>query len=368
MKTEHILVMRFSAIGDVAMVVPVVASLAKQYPHVRITVLSRPFARPFFDHLAPNVGFMAADMKSEYHGVRGLNALYRRLTAKQFTAVADLHNVLRSGYLRMRFNLGRYKVAHINKHRKGKRMLVRTQDKVMRQQPTAIENYMEVLEVLGYPVTLDFHSIFEHEGPDLTMLPDDLQADKGGPWIGIAPFAAHEGKVYPTDLMEQVVAMLCERHPDGRLLLFGGGSDEMAVFDAWEAKYAQCMNASKRLDGFRQELTLMSRLDVMLSMDSANMHLATLTATPVVSIFGATHPYAGFLGYGMTQDDVVQVDDLDCRPCSVFGNKPCLHGDYACMRRITPEMVVEKVEGRMKDERETPSRPPRGEEWMKDEG
>jgi hypothetical protein len=170
------------------------------------------------------------------------------------------------------------------------------------------------------------------------------------------------------DLMEQVVAMLCERHPDGRLLLFGGGSDEMAVFDAWEAKYAQCMNASKRLDGFRQELTLMSRLDVMLSMDSANMHLATLTATPVVSIFGATHPYAGFLGYGMTQDDVVQVDNLDCRPCSVFGNKPCMRGDYACMRRITPEMVVEKVEGRMKDERETPSRPPRGEEWMKDEG
>ena len=108
MKTEHILVIRFSAMGDVAMTVPVIQSLAKQYPKVRITVLSRPFARPFFEDLAPNVGFMEADIKGEYKGVKGLNALYRRLIAKQFTAIADLHSVLRSDYLRMRFNLDNF--------------------------------------------------------------------------------------------------------------------------------------------------------------------------------------------------------------------------------------------------------------------
>ena len=104
MKTEHILVIRFSAIGDVAMTVPVIYSLAKQYPNVRITMLSRPFARPFYENLAPNVSFMEADVKQEYHGIKGLNALYRRLTAKHFTAIADLHNVLRSNFLRLRFN------------------------------------------------------------------------------------------------------------------------------------------------------------------------------------------------------------------------------------------------------------------------
>ena len=112
MKKEHILVIRFSALGDVAMMVPVVWSLAQQYPDIRITVLSRKFARPLFDDLAPNVNFMEADVSKEYHGVRGLNALYRRLVAKQFTKVADLHNVLRSEYLRLRFNLGRYRVEH----------------------------------------------------------------------------------------------------------------------------------------------------------------------------------------------------------------------------------------------------------------
>ena len=118
MKKEHILVIRFSALGDVAMTVPVIWALAHQYPDIRITVLSRKYARTLFDDLAPNVNFMEADLKVEYHGIKGLNALYRRLVAKQFTKVADLHNVLRSEYLRLRFNFGRYRVEHINKHRK----------------------------------------------------------------------------------------------------------------------------------------------------------------------------------------------------------------------------------------------------------
>lgn len=111
MKTDHILIMRFSAMGDVAMTVPVVCALAKEYPNLRVTMLSQPFARPLFENLAPNVSFMEADIKNEYKGITGLNALYRRLTAKHFTAIADLHNVLRSSYLRMRFNLGQNKVA-----------------------------------------------------------------------------------------------------------------------------------------------------------------------------------------------------------------------------------------------------------------
>ena len=84
MKKEHILVIRFSALGDVAMAVPVVWALATQYPDVRITVLSRAFARPLFADLAPNVNFMEADLKHEYRGMRGLNALYRRLVANDW--------------------------------------------------------------------------------------------------------------------------------------------------------------------------------------------------------------------------------------------------------------------------------------------
>ena len=357
MKTEHILVIRFSAMGDVAMTVPVVYSLARQYPSVRITVLSRPFARPFFENLAPNLGFMEADIKGEYKGVKGLNALYRRLIAKQFTAIADLHSVLRSGYLRMRFNLANFKVAHIDKHRKGKRKLIATSGKVFVQQPTSFQNYADVFAELGYPVNLDFTSIFSEEGGDLSILSPHIFEDKDGfihqpgdksaPWIGIAPFAAHKGKIYPTEQMEKVIQKLIHTYPHSRIFLFGGGADENAIMNSWAEKYPQAVNASAQLHGLSEELILMSHLHVMVSMDSANMHLASLVNTPVVSIWGATHPYAGFMGWNQDCKNAVQID-LPCRPCSIYGNKPCMRGDYACLNKIAPEDIVYRICGILK--------------------
>ena len=340
---DHLLIIRFSALGDIAMAVPVVASLARQYPDLRITVLSRPFARVLFESLAPNVGFMGADIKKEYAGLRGMNALYRRLVAKNITAVADFHNILRSNYLRLRFNLGHYHVAHINKHRRGKHRLTRNNDKVMEQQPTSFHNYLEVLARLGYTVEPTFTSIFPPEGGHLRLLPHVIgEKKKFQQWIGIAPFAAHKGKIYPEQNMEKVIVQLIQRHPSCRIFLFGGGGDEKVVIDGWAEKYKNCINASAVVGGLKNELILMSHLDVMISMDSANMHLASLTATPVVSIWGATHPFAGFMGWHQNPDNAIGLN-LPCRPCSVYGNKPCLRGDYACLKNISPEMVLEKV-------------------------
>ncbi len=345
MKTEHILIMRFSAMGDVAMTVPVVYSLAKQYPTVRITVLSRPFARPFFENLAPNVGFMEADIKGEYKGIKGLNALYRRLIAKQFTAIADLHSVLRSDYLRMRFNLANFRVAHIDKHRKGKRKLVSTNGKKMEQQPSSFQNYADVFAQLGYPVHLDFESIFPQGGGNLDLLPASVTEDTAERplWIGIAPFAAHAGKIYPPQLMEKVIQGIIHKHSHSRIFLFGGGATETPTLNEWAEKFPQVINASAQLHGLSEELILMSHLTVMVSMDSANMHLASLVGTPVVSIWGATHPYAGFMGWHQDPNNAVQID-LPCRPCSIYGNKPCMRGDFACMKNISPELIIHRID------------------------
>lgn len=343
MKKEHILVIRFSALGDVAMAVPVVYSLAKQHPDIRITVLSRNMARPLFENLAPNVGFMGADLKGEYRGIRGLNALYRRLTAKQFTAIADLHSVLRSEFLRMRFNMSNCKVAHINKHRKGRRKLTSIDNRHLSQQPTTFQNYVEVFEQLGYSINIQFTSIFPSEGGDLSMLPATMNTKNAGEqWIGIAPFAAHEGKIYPTHLMHQVIAQLTQQHPQARIFLFGRGEKEDKYFTEWCQEFPTCTYVSQHIDSMYEELILMSHLEVMLSMDSANMHLASLTGIPVVSVWGATHPLAGFMGWNQSKDNAIQAD-LDCRPCSIFGQKPCKRGDYACLNLIKPETIVEKI-------------------------
>lgn len=344
MKTEHILIIRFSALGDIAMMVPVVYSLAKQYPHLRITVLSRPFARPLFEELASNVGFMEADVSNEYRGVKGLNALYRRLMAKNFTAIADLHNIIRSKYLRLRFNLGRHKVAHVNKHHGEKRRLTNQNNKQLRQLTTAFQNYADVFAELGYPVKLEFTSIFPQEGGNLHLLPPQVGERKGfQQWIGVAPFAAHRNKVYPLDKMEEVIQTIIQKHPSCRIFLFGGGGKEKEVIDGWQQKYEACTNASALLRSIDKELILMSHLDVLVSMDSANMHLASLVNTPVVSVWGATHPYAGFLGWKQDTAHIVQVD-LPCRPCSIYGRKACARGDLACMHEIQPVNIINKVE------------------------
>lgn len=343
MKREHILIMRFSALGDVAMTVPVVYSLATAYPDVRVTVLSRGFARAFFEDLAPNVSFMEADVKNEYSGIRGLNALYRRLTAKNFTAIADFHDVLRTEYLRMRFTVEGYKVAHVDKHRRLRRMLIAHHSKGVEQLPTPFKSYADTLSKLGYPVTLGFRSIFPAEGGNLNLLPAIIGPKKNyEQWIGIAPFAAHKGKVYPQRLMRQVIDMVASRYPTARLFLFGRGTEEEQTFDKWCADVPRCVNVSRHLEAMQQELILMSHLDLMLSMDSANMHLASIVGTPVVSVWGATHPAAGFMGWNQGPDHAVQID-LPCRPCSIYGNKPCQRGDYACMKNIPPEQIVERM-------------------------
>ena len=340
---EHLLIIRFSAMGDVAMTVPIISALAEQYPKLHITVLSRPFAGAFFKGLAPNVSFMGADLKHEYKGLLGLRKLSKRLQAKQFSGVADFHDVLRSKLLRYRFWLSGVPVASINKHRHERQQLTAREQKVLKPLPTSFDNYAEVLKQLGYPIKYDFMSLFPSEGGDFSVLLSRIEAkEEGEQWIGVAPFAAHKGKMYPWEKMQHVIEKLIADDAHVRIFLFGGGEDELRKLDEFAARVPAVTNASRLLNELKEELILMSHLDVMVSMDSGNMHFASLVGTPVVSIWGATHPYAGFMGWHQHMGNAVQMD-LSCRPCSIFGNKPCFRGDYACMNLLDEATIIARV-------------------------
>jgi ADP-heptose:LPS heptosyltransferase len=232
-------------------------------------------------------------------------------------------------------------VATIYKGRKGKKQLVRPHRKVMTAQQSSFARYADVLARLGYPVSLQFTSIYGNAKGDFSTIEPITGAKNEQQWIGIAPFAKHEGKIYPLDLQEQIVAHFAAR-PDVRVFLFGGGKKEQEVLDGWVKKYPAATSLIGKLS-MSAELCLMSHLTVMLSMDSANMHLESLVGTPVVSVWGATHPYAGFLGWNQSATNAVQID-LPCRPCSVYGQKPCYRKDYACLRKMGPEWVIAKME------------------------
>lgn len=337
----HILVIRFSAIGDVAMTIPVIYSLSIQYPQHEITVLSRKHLEPLFRRLPDNVKFIGVDLAREYEGVWGLNRLFSELKDKHFDYVADLHNVLRTKYLCLRFALSGVPVASIRKGRAGKRKLVRRHHKVFKIQESSFERYADVFKRLGLPVLLNFTSIYGDGKGDFSQIASTVGLKEDKLWIGIAPFAKHKGKIYPLELQEQVVAHFAADLAV-KVFLFGGGKEEQAVLDGWVVKYPTITSMIGKLN-MDTELNLISHLDVMLSMDSANMHLASLVNTPVVSVWGATHPYAGFMGWKQLPMNAVQVD-LFCRPCSVFGQKPCFRGDYACLYGIKPEQIIEKME------------------------
>lgn len=344
----NILVIRFSAFGDVAMTVPVLWSVAHRYPQHRFTVLSRESMRPLFLQMPENVTFHGVNLKQkEYSGLKGMVHLFKELCRQEsFDAVADLHNVLRTQILRFCFLLKGKKCAHINKGKAGKRKLTRRYNKVMVEQPTSFRHYLDVFARLGLSAQMDFTSIYKNKKGDFSRIQDVVGIRKADEhWIGIAPFAAHQGKVYPLEKMEQVISGLGESG-NIRIFLFGAGKDEKTAMNRWAEKYPWVSVP----EGLRMEteLILMSHLDLMVSMDSANMHLASLVHTPVISVWGATHPYCGFMGYGQSPDDALQADGLTCRPCSVFGNKPCFRGDYACLHSITPEMVIRKIEDKIR--------------------
>ena len=337
---KRILVTRFSALGDVAMTIPVLWSIVKQNPDYEIVFVSQGFAAPMVSGIT-GITFVKADLKGKHKGFLGMYKLAKELKQTgEFCCYADLHNVLRTKILRLLLSASIPQLAVIDKGRKEKRALTRKNNKVFAQLGHSVVRYANVFKALGLNNTISFGGLMS-KPCKLQCAEETLLGNKDCTWIGIAPFAKHKGKIYPLNKMEEVIKLLSARE-NTKLFLFGGGPQETETLQSWESKFSNTISLAGKLklDG---ELRVMSNLDVMLSMDSANMHLASLVQTPVVSIWGATHPFAGFYGWEQSQELAVQVD-LSCRPCSVFGDKPCFRKDYACMNNITPQMVVERIE------------------------
>ncbi len=329
--------MRFSSMGDVAMTVPVVKALLDQNPEITVTYVSRPAFAAFFAGI-PRLTFFAADVKNEYDGFTGLLNLKSHLQkVGKYHAIADLHDSLRTKILRRLFRFSGIKVKYVDKGRAEKKLLTRFPYKVLKPLKRTHERYADVFRELGFKVDLDYQLINDLQPITVEIIA--VTGIKDQPWIGITPFAQYKGKTYPIEKMAEVIATLSTQNV--KVFLFGGSSLDQEICSGWETKYANVVSVIRKLN-MQQELDLISQLNVMLSMDSAGMHLASLRGIPVVSIWGATHHYAGFLGYGQSEANIV-ADDIECRPCSVYGNKPCFRKDYACLYHIQPQTVVNSL-------------------------
>jgi len=330
---KHILVIRLSAMGDVAMTIPVLRAFTQQYPNVKITVLTRGFFNPFFRDL-PNVTVFSPDLKGKHKGIFGLLKLSRALAKLNIDAVADLHNVLRTNILKF-FFFG-INVVQIDKGREDKKALINGKNFV--QLTTTHQRYVEVFKQLGFPINLSkpsFPKRKELASKTLAIVGNDSKK-----WIGIAPFATYESKMYPLHLMEEVIKELSKNN---KVLLFGGGEHEIKILNDFESKFNNVVNVAGMLS-LDEELDVISNLDVMLSMDSGNAHIAAMLGINVVTLWGVTHPFAGFYPFNQNPENALLANRniYPEIPTSIYGNKfPESYKNV--MKSISPELVINKI-------------------------
>lgn len=336
----RLLVIRASAFGDVILTLPVLKGMAHKYPGVEIILLTRKNFQPVFMS-QQSLKFFFPDFKARHAGLRGILRLYKDLSeAGPFDHVIDLHDVLRSKILRTLFRIKGTPVSVINKGRKEKRVLVKGD--IKKKLKHSVERYRDAFTDAGFhpeiydtPWIIPSASLIE-EAVKKTEFKERLN-------IGVAPYAKHELKVWPEDYMISLLRLISEKyHP--AFWLFGG-TDEFSRLESLAQKIPDTSNLAGRFS-LDEELALVSRLDFMISMDSANMHIATMAGIKVISIWGATDPLAGF-GAWMQSDDFsvrISVNDLTCRPCTIYGKGKCRRGDFACMKWLTPEMVFKRME------------------------
>src|SRR5690606_15852999 len=285
----HILVIRLSAMGDVAMCLPVLKCLLDSYPDLRVTLLTKKAFMPIFGGME-RLSLFEADVKGRHKRLMGLWRLYQELRPNRFDAVADLHNVLRSRILKKYFALEGIPFLQIDKGRAEKQALTRARNKEFIPLKTTHQRYAQVFAELGFPLELGTAPPLQRIKLSQKVL--SLVGQDTKKWLGIAPFAAYRGKKYPLELMEEVIKIL-DNTDKYKIILFGGGEAEVEQLGHWESKFDHCIRIAGRLE-LSEELELISNLDAMLSMDSANAHMAANYGIPVVTLWGVTHPYAGF--------------------------------------------------------------------------
>ena len=319
----HILVIRFSAMGDVAMSAAVLRDFRSVYPEMKVTLISRSLFQPFFNGI-PDLKFHPFAPKMDHKGFLGLLKLFLELRKQRITHVADLHNNLRSTILCILLFLTGVRIRRLDKGRDEKKKLTRKLHKELIPLKQTIQRYADVFSALEFPFALQQKQNIQNPA---------------NTWIGVSPFAQHLQKVYPLHKMEAVVLQLAAQ--GYQLFIFGGSDEEAQIAANWETKHPNIKSVIQQMN-LSEELELIARLRLMISMDSSGMHMAALKKVPVVSIWGATHPFTGFLGYGQQLEDTVQID-LYCRPCSVYGNIPCYRGDFACMNNLPEAQILDKV-------------------------
>ncbi|MBE6201164.1 MAG: glycosyltransferase family 9 protein [Rikenellaceae bacterium] len=332
---KHVLVIRLRGLSQTAMCVHALRGLRRDFPELKITVLTVRQFEPLFRGVE-GVEYLFADEPC-YKGVAGEWRLWRSIQRLGVDAIADLEASGRSS--RLAFSLKPRRIAHIDKSRNERRLLTRKFRKVMTQLEPLSQRSREVFNQLGLPFCMPAPIRRRRivEPPQIATI---LAGEKRGVWIGVAPLSPNHGTCYPIPQAAELIGLLADKYD--KVFVFGNGKYERQFCEGMQTKFESVISIAERAS-LSEQMELIKMLDAVVTIDGPILSLASLVGTPAVSIWGATHPFIESCGYGQNPANSVQID-LPCRPCSVDGRHQCLLGSHECMRRITPQMVAKRVE------------------------
>lgn len=341
------LIIRYHRIGDALTVLPLVASLAAKYKDDHFTVLTNDRFEDLFKMMPPNVTYLPMVTKKTKGIFRSISFIIRRqlFILKMGALIRSIDKIalLQNDKIEEKFKKIlderkiQYSIIDVSKFLSNERVLNKCNDGL-----TMIGLHQKTLAEIGYT---DIQPTFNPsliKNKDASSLFNKLGIDANKKLIAISPFSKEVTKIYPMSKMEKVIAYFSERE-EYQVLIFGGGIREEKQVNSWIEKYPSVISLIGKVP-FSDEATILAKCDAALTMDSANLHLAALVGTPVVSIWGATIPQNGYFPPSGAKLENAMVLNIACQPCSVFGNKPCTNPHlYACLE-IDPMDVVKKIE------------------------
>ena len=314
------------------MTVPVISILRSKYPKIKITVLTTKFFSILFNQI-PNINFIYFQPK--HKTIAGLFKLSREINKIKPDQIIDLHDVLRTKILRF-FLMDKIGNTYVlNKGRKEKLSLIK--GSTLTQLKSMHQRYSDVFSSLNINIDLDDFVHYNKINIDQNKY-GFTSSDK---LIGIAPFAGHTCKEYSIKNILSLMDLLDKTY---QILIFGAPGQE-------EKKIIQlCINNSNRHVissnySLEEQMAIISNLDVMISMDSANGHIASLFGINVITIWGATHPYTGYSAFRQPNKNAIIPDlvDFPNLPVTIYGSK-CPPNYLEAINSIRPEKVLERLD------------------------
>ncbi len=339
------LLLRFSAMGDVAMLIPTLYAVAEANPEDSFTFLTQPFFSKLLLEPPKNLKVKTIETRGKQKSFFGLMSYLLELRKEEYDCVIDLHNVVRTKLARwvLRLTSGT-KFVSLRKPRKERKVLLATQAKDRKPLPQMIDLHCQTLRRSGLNVPQEIKpiSIKEEEVQGDTFYSIKKDGGSSIKRIGIAPFASTASKTYDEEQMQELIRLL-SLEENFYLYLFGARGQEEEKLKAWAKGNDRvlCLVGDSSIE---EEMKLIATLDCLLSMDSANAHLAGMLGTRVVTVWCATHPWAGFMSLGQKMSDCLVPNQEEFPFCSIFGKVKDQTIDIEAYRRsIKPELIAKHI-------------------------